>query len=197
MEPNQFLEAIYRPYEIKSLFKQTNIYRKQKQLFQFKKVTYEEMRCFLGLLLWTSLAQLPNRRTYFKLSKGYQLPRFTSHITRDRFEQLFRMLHLVNNHKIPLTLDSARRFKAKLGKQLKAVCTNSAKLLLPARALSIDEMMVTFYGRNVIRQYIPAKPHKYGVKLWAICCSCCGYFLTQSIYLGSSVQSEGGRDPPS
>ena len=193
-EPIQFFEAIYRPYEIKSLVKQTNIYRKQKQLFQFEKVTYEEMRCFLGLLLWTSLAQLPSRRAYFKLSKIYQLPHFTSHITRDRFEQLFRMLHLVNNHKIPLTLDSARRFKAKLGKQLKAVCTNSAKLLLPARALSIDEMMVKFYGRSVIRQYIPAKPHKYGVKLWAICCSCCGYSLTQSLYLGSSVQSEGGRD---
>ena len=51
-----------------------------------------------------------------------------------------------------------------------------------------------FYGRSLIRQYIPAKPHKYDVKLWAICCSCCGYSLTQSFYLGNSVQSEGGRD---
>ena len=151
------------------------------------------MRCFLGLLLWTSLVQLPNRRSYFKLSKVYHLPHFKSHITRDRFEQLLKMLHLANNHKLPQHFDSAERFKAKLGRQLAGVCNTSAKLLSPARALSIDEMMVKFYGRSVIRQYISSKPHKYGVKLWAICCSCCGYSL-QNLYLGGSVQSEGGKD---
>ena len=185
-EPIQFFEAIYRPYEITSLVEQTNTHRKQKKLFHFERVTYEEMRCFLGLLLWTSLVQCPSRRAYFKLSKVYQLPHFISHMTRNRFEQLFRMLHLANNNKIPQNLDSATRFKAKLGKQLEAICRNSTKLLTPARALSIDEMMVRFYGSSVIRQYIPAKPHKYGVKLWAICCSCCGYSLTQRLYLGSS-----------
>ena len=54
--------------------------------------------------------------------------------------------------------------------------------------------MVKFYGRSILRQYMPAKPNKYGVKLWAICCACCGYSLTQNIYLGSSVQSVGGRE---
>ena len=104
------------------------------------------------------------------------------------------MLHLANNRKIPQHLDSARRFKAKLRKQLVNVCANSVRLLTPARGVSIDEMMVKFYGRSVVRQYMPAKPHKYGVKLWAICCSCCGYSLTKSLYLGGSVQSEGGCD---
>ena len=64
------------------------------------------------------------------------------------------MLYLANNQKIPLNLYSARRFKSKLGKQLENVCVNSAKLLSPARALSIDEMMVKFYGRSEVRQYI-------------------------------------------
>ena len=104
------------------------------------------------------------------------------------------MLHLANNHKLPQHFDSAERFKAKLGRQLEGVCNNSAKLLSPARALSIDEKMIKFYCRSVIRQYIPSKPHKHGVKLWAICCSCCGYSLTQNLYLGGSVQSEGGND---
>ena len=84
-------------------------------------------------------------------------------------------------------------FDAELGNQLNAVNNNSAKLLSPARAFSLDEMMDKFYGRSVLRQYMPAKPNKYGVKFWAICCSCCGYSLTQDIYLGSSVESVGGR----
>ena len=55
-------------------------------------------------------------------------------------------------------------------------------------------MMVKFYGRSVLRQYIKAKPHKYGIKLWAICCACCSYSLKQNIYLGSTIESVGGRD---
>ena len=55
-------------------------------------------------------------------------------------------------------------------------------------------MMVKFYGRNVLRQYIKAKPHKYGIKLWAICCECCGYSIKQNIYLEGTVEKVGGRD---
>ena len=39
-----------------------------------------------------------------------------------------------------------------------------------------------------------AKLHRYGFKLWAICCDCCGYSLEQDLYLGSSVESTGGLD---
>ena len=53
--------------------------------------------------------------------------------------------------------------------------------------------MVKFYGRSVVRQYMPQKPTKYGVKLWGLCCSCCGYSITQEMYLGSTVEVVGGR----
>ena len=43
---------------------------------------------------------------------------------------------------------------------LTAVNTNNSKLLQPDRSLSIDEIMVKFYGRSVLRQYIKAKPNK-------------------------------------
>ena len=53
--------------------------------------------------------------------------------------------------------------------------------------------MVKSCGRSILRQYMPAKPNKYGIKLWSIWCTCCGYSLAQDIYLGSSVESVGGR----
>ena len=104
------------------------------------------------------------------------------------------MLHFTDNVNIPQDIRTARRFEAKLADQHTDVKCNSAKLLTLARALYIDEMMVKFYGRIVLPQYMPAKPNKYGIKLWAVACTCCGYSLTQYIYLGSSVQSVGGRD---
>ena len=104
------------------------------------------------------------------------------------------MLHLTNNEQIGENLIPAQRFEAKMGNFMSSFNTNCKRLLSPARSLSIDEMMVKFYGRSVIRQYIKSKPTKYGVKLWSICCACCGYSLTQNIYLGSTAEKVGGRD---
>ena len=66
------------------------------------------------------------------------------------------MLHFANNEEINPTLTTAKRFEAKLGILLTSLNTNSAYLLQPARSLSIDEIMVKFYGRSVLRQYIKA-----------------------------------------
>ena len=193
-EPIKFFEAVFRPYEFNSIHQQMRIFRKQSNRLKWKEPTYEEVRCFIGLLMWTSLVRMPNRRSYITDSKIYNLPHFKAHTTCNRFQQLFTMLHFTNNNQIPATLNTAQRFEVKLGNLLTAVNINSASLLTPARELSIDEMMVKFYGRSVLRQYIKAKPHKYGIKLWAICCACCGYSLKQNIYLGSTVESVGGRD---
>lgn len=156
--------------------------------------TYNEIRCFIGLLLWTGLAQFPNRRAYYTESKVYYLPHFISHMSRNRFDQLFTVLHFANNEQLPANLPIAKRFEAKLGNLLTAMNTNSSRLMTPAQSLSIDEMLIPSYHRTRIRQYMKAKPHKYGFKLWAICCACCGYSLKQDLYLGSSVESTGGRD---
>ena len=193
-EPNKFFEAVFRPYEFNSIHQQMRIYRKQSNRLKWKEPTYEEVRSFIGLFMWTSLVRMPNRRSYFTDSKIYNLPHFKAHTTCNRFQQVFTMLHFTNNNQIPATLNTAQRFEVKLGNLLTAVNKNSASLLTTARALSIDEMMVKFHGRSVLRQYIKAKPHKYGIKLWAICCACCGYSLKQNIYLGSTVESVGGRD---
>ena len=137
---------------------------------------------------------MPSHRSYFTYSEIYYLPHFHRHLTRDRFEQLLPMLHLTDNQQLPANLPTAKRFEAKLGSILSTYNFNCIKLLRPARSLSIDEMMVKFYGRSVVRQYIKAKPTKYGVKLWSICYGCCRYSLTQTIYLGSKSESVGGRD---
>ena len=137
---------------------------------------------------------MPSHRSYFTDSEIYYLLHFHRHLTRDRFEQLLTMLHLTDNQQLPANLPTAKRFEAKLGSLLSTYNSNCIKLLRPTRSLSVDEMMVKFYGRSAVQQYIKAKPTKYGVKLWSICCGSCGYSLTQTIYLGSTSESVGGRD---
>ena len=197
-EPIDFLRRSFGSTNFFSILNEMKRYRKQKKLdrapHNYVIPTYDEIKCFVGLLLWTSLAKFPNRCSYFTESEIYNLPNFVKHTTRDRFQQLCQMLHFADNEQIPKDLLPAKRFEAKLGNIISSFNTNCKKLLSPARSLSVDEMMVKFYGRSVIRQYIKEKPTKYGVKLWAICCACCGYSLTQNMYLGSTAGAVGGRD---
>ena len=68
-EPIKFFNAIYRSYEMVTILEQTKLYLKQNKFYDWKEPTYEEIQCFIGLLLWTSLVPLSNRRSYFSESK--------------------------------------------------------------------------------------------------------------------------------
>ena len=98
------------------------LFRKQSNRLKWTETTYEEVRCFIGLLMWTSLVRMPNRRSYFTDSKIYNLPHFKAHTTcKNRFQQLFTMLHFTNNNQISATLNTAQRFEVKLSNLLTAV----------------------------------------------------------------------------
>ena len=53
----------------------------------------------------------------------------------------------------------------------------------------VDESMIKFKGRLQFRQYLPTKPIKWGIKLWALAESSTGYLACWQIYTGK----EGGR----
>ena len=50
-------------------------------------------------------------------------------------------------------------------------------------ALSIDEMMINFYGKISFKQFIRGKPIRFGIKKWALCGSNC-YLFRIDIYCG-------------
>ena len=52
--------------------------------------------------------------------------------------------------------------------------------------------MVKFKGRLSFRQYMPAKPTKWGVKLWSLCESTTGYLHKFQVYTGKEVVQEKG-----
>ena len=57
---------------------------------------------------------------------------------------------------------------------------------------SIDETMVAYRGRLGIRQYLPSKPVKYGIKIYALANSSNGYVRKWLIYTGRKF---GGASP--
>lgn len=54
----------------------------------------------------------------------------------------------------------------------------------PSVNISIDEAMIAFKGRASIKQYMPKKPIKRGIKVWMRSDSANGYVCQFSVYTG-------------
>lgn len=61
-----------------------------------------------------------------------------------------------------------------------------------ATVISVDEMMVRFFGRTNLKQYIPNKPDKFGFKFWALC-SFDRYLLDLDIYCGKNSKKDDDK----
>ena len=59
-------------------------------------------------------------------------------------------------------------------------------LVFFSTAFSVDEMMVRFFGCTCLNQYLPSKPDRYGIKVWALC-STSGYIFNLDVYCESSL----------
>lgn len=55
-------------------------------------------------------------------------------------------------------------------------------------ALAVDEMMVKFRGRTILKQFIRNKPVRFGIKMWALCSSE-GFLFDCDIYCGKNSKS--------
>ena len=83
---------------------------------------------------------------------------------RNKFETILRNIHFVNN------LEIAEEEKAndriwKLRTQITELRQNFLRVS-PEEFHAVDEIMVPFKGKSLLRRYLPKKPHKWGFKLW-------------------------------
>ena len=72
--------------------------------------------------------------------------------------------------------------------------SNSRKYWLCVREVSVDEIIAAFKGKVRFKQYIPLKPHKYGLKYYALSDST-GYIFAFWLYQGK--ESRYAHNPTS
>ncbi|XP_045540910.1 piggyBac transposable element-derived protein 4 isoform X1 [Papilio machaon] len=61
---------------------------------------------------------------------------------------------------------------------------------MPGRKLCIDESIVPFKGRLVMKQYLPKKRNRFGIKLFVLCDVKTGYIVDFIVYCGVETQVE-------
>ena len=62
----------------------------------------------------------------------------------------------------------------------------------PTQNVAVDEAMIKFQGRSSLKQYMPMKLIKRGIKVWVLADSANGYFHKFDIYTGKQKKRQVG-----
>ena len=147
---------------------------------KWKDITLIEMKAFIGVILQMGMAQLSDIKDYWSTHVTLNFPFFRSVFSRDRFLQIFWMLHVGES-------DSPNK-GSKIQPFLDLLIPLFQQCLIPSQEVSVDESMIAFRGRVSFRQYIRGKPEPWGIKAYVLSESKTGYMYNLVIYYGKETQ---------
>ena len=131
--------------------------------------------------------RLPALADYWKLDPTYRYRPIADKITRDRFMEITRYFHFVDNSTLPLRTDPGYDKLGKIRPVIDHISRQFLSVYSPHCEASIDEAMVAFKGRSTMKQYLPKKPVKRGFKVWVRADAVSGYVSEFDIYTGKVV----------
>ena len=154
--------------------------RRRSVFRNWKDITLVEIKVFVGVIIQMGLVQLSDIKDYWSTHVTLNLPFFRSVFSRDRFLQIFWMLHVGEQPSV--------NKRSKIQPFLDLLIPLFQRHLIPAQELSIDEAMIAFRGRVGFRQYIRGKPQPWGIKAYVLSESRTGYMYNLVIYYGKETQ---------
>ncbi|XP_057673429.1 piggyBac transposable element-derived protein 4-like [Corythoichthys intestinalis] len=127
----------------------------------------QEIRAYLGLLILAGVYKSRHENTRSLWDKKTGRAFFGQAMGHTRFIKVNRLLRFDDKLRRP------QRHHATKMSPIIDIWT-MWKSLLPrmyslGREVCVDEQLISFRGRCSFRQYMPSKPGKYGLKIWALC----------------------------
>ena len=167
---------------------ETNRYARQKlmpaKLGKWTDVNVLELKAYLGVRIIMGINPLPATANYWSTDIYLGNEGIQKVFTRNRFDELTRFLHFNDSSTEPRRNDPAYDRLYKVRPLLNFFNARMQELYKPGREISVDEGMIAFRGRLAFKQYMPAKPTKYGIKVWIGADAANGFVVNQKVYLG-------------
>ena len=155
--------------------------------------TIEEMKAYLGMNILMGIHVLPQIGNYWSSDDYLGVHGIMAVMSRSRFKKITQYLHINDNTTAVARGERGYDPLHKIRPLLSATSNSFARRYRPGRDLSIDEAMVAFKGRSFMKQYMPAKPVKWGFKVWTVAEAATGYVCGYEIYTGRrAVPSQHG-----
>ena len=184
-----FSQELYRKIAL-----ETNLYAQQMQAAngndpKWKDTTEEEIKAYIGLRLFMSIVDLPEMKMFWSKDAFFGNFAIANVMPRDRFNKLCQYFHV--NDKTGYDRNDPRRDRLHLIRPIiDSVNRKCLKAYKPHKEVTVDEAMIAFRGRLSFRQYLPAKPTKYGIKVWVRADSNNGFVNEFQIYIGKPAGAQ-------
>ena len=160
---------MFTPSFLDTIVEQSNIYARQvmgeEKYDSWEKVTREEIRAYLGFSILMGVAHLPALDDYWSSNPTLHYSPTADRISRDRFREISRYLHFVDNASLPERGSPGYDRLGKVRPVIDHLTKTFNDLYEPHREVAVDEAMINFTGRSSVKQYMPMKPVKRGIKV--------------------------------
>jgi hypothetical protein len=167
---------------------QSNLYAKQTmsadKFEQFEKITVEDLDAFIGCSILMAINPRPAIYLNWSTDPVYRYDYIADRITRDRYREISRYLHYADNTSLSPRGTSGFDRLGKVRPLLSYLHDRFSSVYTPGRRIAVDEAMIKFQGRSSLKQYMPKKPIKRGIKVWVLGESNTGYFSRFEVYCG-------------
>ncbi|KAL6417933.1 hypothetical protein ACFW04_012437 [Cataglyphis niger] len=137
---------------------------------------------FLAVVINMGTMSLANLQEYWSRSVVSYIAFYSDTFTRDRFSQIFWMLHLET---IPTRKTNPRTRLQRVSCFLDYLNSKFLDYFIPGEHICVDESTIKFKGRISFLTYNPKKPTKWGIRVYALADSKTGYICCILPYYGS------------
>ncbi|CAK9832757.1 PiggyBac transposable element-derived protein 4 [Anthophora retusa] len=171
-EPIEFFKLFFADQLMNTILEETNKYARAKIARKnisvhstwntWVDVTKAEISAFLEVILNMGTIPLPNLKEYWSTARNAKIPYFAEIFRRDRFLQIFWMLHA---NKKAESAQNMRTRSEKISNYLHYLDMKFRENFVSSRELSIDEAVVRFKGKISFITYNPKKPTKWGIRI--------------------------------
>ncbi|CAK9809212.1 PiggyBac transposable element-derived protein 4 [Anthophora quadrimaculata] len=193
-KPLDFFRLYFTDALIDSIIKETNDYANSKlrgmQLSRrsiwntWSDVNRKEFLAFIGVILNMGTMPVANLQEYWSTKFTSKIPFFSDVFTRDRFLQIFWMLHLHKN--APEGRNTCLRTRIqKANNFLQYINSKFSEHFIPYQSICVDESIIKFKGKICFITYNPTKPTKWGIRIYVLADSNTGYVYSVLPYYGS------------
>lgn len=173
------------------IVEQSNLYAEQvmppQKFTEWEKITVADYEAFVGFGIKMAINKLPAIHQYWSDDITYRYRPVADRIFRDRYQEISRYLHYAGNTTLHPRTSSLYDRLGKVRPLLQKLQERFSSVYTPGRNLAVDEAMIKFQGRSSLKQYMPKKPIKHGIKVWVLGDSSNGYFSRLGLMEGRNT----------
>ena len=168
--PSECFRLFYTSDLVRMIVEQSNLYAQEvmsdERYEKWDQISIEDLEAYFGFNILMGINSLPSLEDYWKKDPVYHYAPVADCISRDRFSEISRYLHFVDNSTLVPRTSPAYDRLGKIRPLLNHLQSRFSAVYTPGQDLAIDEAMIKFQGRSSMKQYVPIKPIKRGIKVW-------------------------------